>query len=292
MQAKKTGKQSSLITGRRRRIILGIILLFIFQWLLFKPSGDRDWAEDQAILPYAEINGNLVHIHNIRNFSYTAVDEYTPGYYDKTFDIEKLTAVYYVVEHFSSLKSLAHTMLSFEFEGDNFVSISVEIRKEKGESFSALKGMLKAFELMYVVADERDAIRLRTNVRNDPVSLYPVKATGDMKKALFLDMVTRGTKLRERPEFYNTLTNTCTTNIVRHVNRISPRLIPFSYKVLLPGHSDRLAYALGLIETTLPFEEIRDYFSINKQALLYGESHDFSRKIREFGLNQKFGSKQ
>ena len=206
--------------------------------------------------------------------------------------MEKLAAVYYVVEHFSSLKSLAHTMLSFEFEGNNFVSISVEIRKEKGESFSALKGLLKVFELMYVIADERDVIKLRTNIRHDPVSVYPVKATGDMKKALFLDMVTRANQLRKRPEFYNTLTNTCTTNIVRHVNRISPQLIPFSYKVLLPGHSDRLAYDLGFIETSLPFEEIRDYFSINKQALQYGDSPDFSRKIREFGLNQGFGSKK
>ena len=249
--------------------------------LLQKPSNDRDWTADQTILPYAEINGDLVSVHNIRNFSYASTTSYTAAYYDKTFDLDKIKAVYYIVEPFSGLAGSAHTFLSFEFEEDEFVAISIEIRKEKGEKFSPLKGLFNQYEITYVIADERDVVKLRSNFRKDLVYVYPIRTTKEKMSTVFIDMVTRASALREKPEFYNPLTNTCTTNIMRHANNITPKRIPLSYKVLLPAYSDRLAYDLGLIDTDLSFEEAREKFLINDRAEEFANEPDFSKKIRQ-----------
>jgi len=160
------------------------------------------------------------------------------------------------------------------------VAISAEIRKEKGESFSPWKGLLRQYELTYVIGDERDLIRLRTNYRRDPVYLYPVRASRERVRQMFLHMLGRANHLRSHPEFYNTLTNTCTTNIVRHVNELVPgRVHPWSYKVLFPGYADELAYELDLLDTDLPFPEARRRFRIDDDAQKVG-IEDFSRAIR------------
>ena len=126
-------------------LVGAIVIAYTILVILVRPSNERDWATDQAVLPYAEITGDTVSVHNIRNFSYKSVSEYTPNYYDATFDVSKLKNVYFIVEPFSGYVGAAHTFLSFEFEGDKFVSVSVEIRKEKGESFSAGKGILRQY---------------------------------------------------------------------------------------------------------------------------------------------------
>ena len=277
------------IRRKRRWILITLVLLLFCAWGLKRPAGDRNWAEDQAILPWAEIDGNLVRLHNIRNFIYRSLHNSTPGYYDKTFDLGQISSVGYVVEHFSDWKGAAHTLLTFEFETEDapgehdYLAVSVEIRKEKGETFSALEGLLRNYELMYVIADENDVIKLRTNYRKNPVYLFPVNATREQAKALFLDMIRRANKLRRRPEFYNTITNTCTTNIVLHVNRMSPEHIPFNFRVLLPGYSGRLAYELGLLDKSLPFKQLKERSLITGHAQKYNDGDDFSQTIRLTG---------
>ncbi len=258
-----------------------IISFFMVLQLATEPSNNRNWNDDQAVLPYADINGDLVYVHNIRNFTYATTTEYVKGYYDKTFNLKDIRHVWYVVEPFSGIPGSAHTFLSFEFADNQFVSVSVEIRKEKGESFHPVKGLLNQYELMYVVADERDVVKLRSNYRQDLVYVYPMKADTEKVQKLFIDMMNRVNQLQVHPEFYNTLTNTCTTNIVHHVNSISPHRVPlYNLQVLFPANSDRLAYELGLIDTTLSFEEARKRFFINEKALKYADSPDFSVKIR------------
>ncbi|MBX4198198.1 DUF4105 domain-containing protein [Candidatus Parcubacteria bacterium] len=258
---------------------IGLTILIVI--IVTDPSNFRNWATDQVVLPYADINNNLISIHNIRNFNYTSTSTYTAAYYDKTFDLNKIKKVYYVVEPFSGFKGSAHTFLSFEFENDQFLAVSVEIRKEVSETFSAVKGLFNKYEIMYVIADERDAIKLRSNFRKDQVYVYPIKTTKEKTQALFLDMINRANHLSEEPEFYNTLTNTCTTNIVQHVNTITPKKVPLSFKVLLPAESDKLAYDLGLIDTDLPFEDARKKYLINDRAATYANDPAFSVKIRK-----------
>lgn len=246
------------------------------------PSNTREWNNDQAVLSYADIQDNLVTIHNVRNFTYTSTSDYTLYYYDKTFDLNKLKKVWYVVEPFEGIPGSAHTFLSFEFENDQFVAISVEIRKEKGESFHPLKGLFNQYELMYVIADERDVVKLRSNYRNDPVYVYPAKATPEKARALFMDMIHRTNQLKNQPEFYNTLVNTCTTNIVAHINTITPKRVPLlNLSVLFPANSDKLAYDLGLIDTNLSLEDARAKYFVNVRAHKYADDPKFSRRIRE-----------
>lgn len=266
---------------RARYFVAVVFFVLICAWLAARPSHDRNWTRDQAVLPQAVVDGKLIHIKNIRNFSYRSTTDYAPAYYDKTYDVNKLTSAWYIVEPFSGLEGSAHTFVSFGFEGDEYVAISIEIRKEVGETFSAWKGLLKQYEIMYVIGDERDVVGLRANHRHDDVYVYPIKTTPERMQQVFLSMIDRVNELYEQPEFYNTLTNTCTTNLVAHVNDIFPGRIPLSYKVLFPGYSDQLAYDGGVIDTTLPFEQIRAKYRINGLAATYADATDFSVKIRQ-----------
>lgn len=263
-------------------ITLAIFLSIVVTQLMTTPSNNREWNLDQVILPHITIGTSTVSIENIRNFTYASTTSYTPRYYTKTFNLNDLKKVWYVVEPFSGIPGSAHTFLSFEFDNDQFVSISVEIRKEKGESFHPIKGLFNQYELMYVIADEQDVVKLRSNYRKDLVYVYPIRTTQEKAQGIFLDMLKRAQTLEKEPEFYNTLTNTCTTNIVHHVNTITPHRVPFfNLRILFPANSDRLAYDLGLIDTDLPFEKAREKFYINDKALKYAQDTNFSRKIRE-----------
>lgn len=262
-------------------LFLIILLLIIIFSSLINPSNNRNWSLDQKILSHAIIKDNIIDIKNIRNFTYRNETDYDIFYYNKTFNLNDIKNVYYIVEPFSSFEGLAHTFLSFEFEENNFVSISVEIRKEEGESFSPIKGLFNNFELMYVIGDEKDLVKLRTNYRKDPVYLYKINTTKEKIQKLFLSMIERTNKLYNKPEFYNTLTSTCTTNILDHVNLLREEKISYSDKILFPGYSDKILFETDLIDTNLTFQEWKKSHQINNLALMYENSSNFSTKIRE-----------
>lgn len=257
------------------------IIAYVYEISPKTPSNDRLWSQDQAILSDIQITDNLVHISNVRNFEYSSTTIYTPNYYDATYDISKLKQVWYIVEPFSRYKGAAHTFLSFEFEDNTFLAVSVEIRKEQGESFDAKKGLLREYELMYVFADERDVINLRANHRKNIVYVYPVQTSPEKTQALFKDILYRAQKLHTEPEFYNTFTNNCTTNIIKHVNTISPQTIPLTYAAVFPEYSDIVAHRLKLIPHDKPIEEVRAQYQVNEKAELYQNDPAFSVRIRE-----------
>ncbi len=266
---------------KKKALVVCLMFIVLFLGVVFSktPTNERDWALDQKILPTSIIKGDEISISDIRNFSYRSTTDYTPAYYDKTFKLSELESVDFIVEPFDNLGA-AHTFLSFGFASGDYVAISVEIRKEVRESFSAVKGLLNEYELTYVIADERDVIKLRTNYRKDNVYLYPIKTTKEKMQKLFVDMINRSNKLNAEPEFYNTLTNTCTTNIVDYVNAISVNKIPYDWRFLLPEYADELAYEIGLIDNSVPLAELRQKHQINALAEQYADSEDFSKKIR------------
>jgi hypothetical protein len=262
-------------------VIIFVSLSFSIIHLTTSPSNDRDWNDDQKILPTATIEDNFITINNIRNFTYASTTSYSKNYYNKTFDLNTIESVWYIVEPFEGIPGSAHTFLSFEFENNNFLAISIEIRKEKGETFNPIKGLFNRYELTYVVANENDVIKLRTNYRKDLVYLYKTTSNKEKTRALFLDMIYRINTLKNNPEFYNTVTNNCTTNIIKHINTIAPKRIPvFSIESIFPEYSDRLAYNLGLLSTSLSLEETRKVNLINSLALRYADDEKFSEKIR------------
>jgi hypothetical protein len=187
-----------------------------------------------------------------------------------------------VVVPFTEATALAHTMLSFGFEDREFIVVSVEARLEKGEGYSPSKGATQQYELIYVIGDERDLIPLRTEHRKVDVYVYRAKAKPEEARVMFVDMLERANKLAKKPEFYDTFTNNCTTNIVDHANKLRPNVIPYSYHILLPGHSDRLAYDLGLLEKSAPFETLKRHAHINARAKVFADSDHFSQEIRRY----------
>jgi len=245
-----------------------------------KPSNDRDWSPDQAVLPYAELHGDSVTVHNIRNCTYRTAEDYTVDHYDKTYDLTKIKTLDFVVTPFLNTPSLAHLAMSFGFEDDEYLGVSVEIRKEKGEQYAPLKGVLRQFELMYVVADERDLIRLCTDHYLNGVYVYRAKATPAEVRAIFVDVMTRTNDLALHPEFYNTFTNNCTTNIVKHLNRGSRFHVPYGKGVLLPGYFDRTAYNLGLIDNDVSFEQLKLRSRVNRRVYAHADDPGFSAAIR------------
>lgn len=274
-------------THRRRTwLAFGVMaLLVIVAWQFKQPTLDRQWTRDNSVLPEAVFDGDTVHVRNIRHCQYRDAKDFDVSYYDATFDLTKLRTVHFLVEPFSEFQGPAHTMMAFGFDdeqgGDQYVAISIELRREEGESFHPLPGIFKQYEMMYVVGDERDLIQLRTNHRKHKVYFYPIAAPQADKRKLFVDMLQRANELREEPAFYNTLTSSCTTNIVRHVDRIAPKPLPFSYKVLLPAFADELAYDLELIDTDLPFEQAKKKFRIDEIARDETDTRPFSVRIRE-----------
>jgi len=267
----------------KRKIFFVLFILLGTATIIFfgrTPSNDRDWSNDQALLPYVVFNEDTVKIFNIRNFSYASTTDYEINYYDKTYYLDELTSIDYIVEPFEGIGA-AHTFISFGFKGEEYVAISVEIRKEKGETFSPLKGLFRSYELMYVIADEKDVIDLRANHRKNNVYLYPIQINRENMEKLFVDALTRANKLKDSPEFYNTLTNTCTTNIANHINNVSPNKIPWDMRLLLPKNSDALAYELGLIDNSLSLKALRTKHLINNKAELYANDPNFSKLIRQ-----------
>jgi hypothetical protein len=246
----------------------------------FRPSNDRDWTQGMEVMPKAYFQGDKITVSNIRASQYRTYDDFDVYYYDKTFDLSKLTTVDLIVVPFNEMPGIAHTMLSFGFEDKDYVAVSVEIRREKGEKYNVVSGFLRQYELMYVVADEHDVITKNANKSPSEVYLYRSTATPEQARELFVDVMKRVDKLVDKPEFYNTLTNNCTTNIRNHINHLRPDRVPYDYRVLLPGYADRLAYDLDLIEHDGSFEQTKERARINYQAYLYRDEADFSQKIR------------
>jgi hypothetical protein len=269
---------------RRRRTLVGFLVAFglvLGWWLRIAPSNDRDWQPDVARLPWADVQGERITLHNIRNFDYRTETDFTARWYDATFDLADLRSCDLIAVYWMG-DAIAHIMLSFGFAGDRYVAVSIETRKERGESYSTLAGFFKQYELIYVVGDERDLIRLRTNYREprEDLYIYRVNVPLENVRRLFLDYVRRINELKDHPAFYNTLTTNCTTNILVHT-RVNPGSAPLSWKVLLSGYVPQYAYELGRLDRRLPFDELRRRSKVNERAVAADRDVDFSRRIRE-----------
>ena len=264
--------RSAVVTGA------GFIVVLIW-WLWLPPSNNRDWQADLVVLPYSDIVGNQVTIHNIRNCDYRTETDFDVRHYDKTFNLDKLrTADLYLV--YWGSPHIAHTMVSFGFESGDYVCMSIETRKEKSESYSAVKGLFRQFELTYIIADERDLVRLRTNYRQgEDVYLYRARMTPEQSRTLFRDYLRRANELRERPEWYNALTDNCTTGI--RTQRAAADRAPWDWRMLVNGHLDELLYERAVIATHLPLAELRKQCHINTRARSADKSADFSQLIRQ-----------
>lgn len=249
-------------------------------WFSMEPSNSRDWQPDVAVLPHATISGNMVTVHNIRNCNYRSETDYTVDHYDRTFDVSEMTSVdLYMVDW--GIGYIVHTMMSFGFEEEQYLCISIETRKEKGENYSTVKGFFRQYESFYVVADERDVVRLRTNYRKgETVYLYRLIGSSlDVGREVFLDYMRYINHLKEKPEWYNALTGNCTTQI-RGRARPYAENARWDWRFLANGYIDTMAYERGIFDQTFSLEELKRRSIINARAREVDSDTEFSKLIR------------
>lgn len=256
-----------------------LIPLFIW-WQTLQPTNNKNWAADVAKISHGEITNNILTLHNVRNFRYSAEDIITDEQWEtRKYDLSKLTGLDLYLSYWAS-EHIAHTLLSWTFKDQEPLAISIETRKDITQEFSATKGFFKQFELSYVAADERDIIRLRTNYRNERVYLYPLKVRVDTARALLLGYLSEMNHLVNEPEFYNALTKNCTTTIRIQTNAISDGPIPpLDWRVIASGHLDEYLFEKGLFKSKIPFEELRPKSRIDIQMQALGED-SFSENVR------------
>ncbi len=254
-------------------------LLVLCWWFTLKPSNTRAWQPDVAQTAWAEIRGDEITLHNVRNCEYATETNYTPRWETRTVRVSKITGIDIALTYWGS-PWMAHPIVSFQFSDAPPVAMSIETRKEIGESYSAVRGFFRQFELTYIVADERDVIRLRTNYRQgEEVFLYRTKATPEQARARFLEYVAKINELHARPVWYNALTANCTTSI--RTQRAADERAPFDWRMILNGKSDEMAYERGALAGTLPFAELKSRSKINARAQVADKSPQFSQAIRE-----------
>lgn len=271
--------------GRRLLVLAGAAVVVAWGALRASlpdtPSGSGAWVSEQALLPEVEIEGSLARVRNVRSFVHGPEGPLEERFVERVYDLDLVTRVWFGLSTFANWRGPAHTFLSFEFADSQFVAVSVEARKVVGATYSPVRGLLRSYELMVVVADEPDIIGLRTDVWGDPVHLYPGNATPEQARALLVALLERAEVLRHTPEFYNTLTNNCATNLAAAINRVTPGRLRWSWPLAVPGYSDGWAHRQGLLAVEGPVDDaVRARYRVNERARAAAGSLDYSFAVR------------
>lgn len=265
----------------RRRGVLAALLLFaavLAWWLALPPANERPWQPDVARLPTAEIHGDQLVVHNLRNFAYRSETEFTERWETRRFDLSRLRGLDLYLVYWGS-PAIAHTILSWEFDDGQHLAISIETRKQAGESYSAVRGFFRQYELYYVVADERDVVALRTHHRGEQVYLYRLRASPEKARALLIEYLKTVNRLAAKPKWYNAFSLNCTTAIRLHIENVIGG-IPRDWRWLANGYIDELLYQRGAINRDLPFDELKSRSHLNPIVADKPVDDDFSAAIR------------
>lgn len=259
--------------------LVGLWLLVLGWWSTLQPSHERDWQADVAELAWAEIDGDVVTVHNVRHSLYQTATNFTPRWQTRQVRLSQITGIDLFINYWGS-PWMAHPILSFQFADGPPLCFSIETRKEKGEGYSAIGGLYRQYELIFIVADERDIIRLRTNYRaGEDAFLYRMKLSPVKVRERFLEYLESINHLRDSPRWYNAITTNCTTAI-RSQNAKTDRL-PWDWRLLINGKGDEMVYELGMIETGgLAFDTLRAQAHINAAAQQGPDDETFSQRIR------------
>ncbi len=281
-------------------LLLGIVILLITRhqkifrwvpWLFFilmllnlvsiEAKNDRIWWQSLERLAQIEISAEQVKINNLRNFNWQSLRRSNQNWEKREYDLNKLNSLDLIIEPFNDSKYMAHTMLSFGFEGQGHVVISVEARKEIHEEYNLIAGALRQFELIYIFGDERDLFGLRAVQRASKLYLYPIQADQQFIQNLFEQLVTSANSLRNKPQFYKTVRSNCTTTLVKHIDLNMEQKIGLRYQTLFPALAGELLYELGYISTKKSFAEVKISSRIDSAVRKYINDPNFSVKIRE-----------
>jgi hypothetical protein len=273
------------------KIVKKILFLFAFAivaglvFLGFKnPKIDSNWVEKQAVVPKAEIKGNIVEFTNFRDFTYTPDLKMNIKFKDYSLNINDIEGVDFIISYFSEYDWIAHTLLSFRIKGQEPVSFSIEARYDNNEEYDPVDGMFRNYELYYVIAAERDILGVRTHIRKkgkgERVYLYNLKYTAEEAQKIFLEYCKNMNNLINEPDFYNTITNNCTTGLLENIESALDINLNWSIKWQLAGYIDEYLYDNAMVDTTLSFENLKKQAYINPKKTLYTNKY-FYKEVRQ-----------
>ena len=275
------GAGMALAEGRFALASLGFALLFgglALWWHGFSPSNDRAWPDELSRMTSGTIDSNRITLHNVRNFTWRSVADYTPCWETRRYELEHLVSVDMIMSYWRG-NAIAHMLISFGFDDGDHVAFSVEIRRAKDQVYSEIGGFFKEFELIVIAADERDVVHLRTNVRLEDAYLYRIRMPIAAVRALFLAYINEANTLVRAPRFYHTIATNCTTLVYQMMKRIIGGL-PFSYRVLFSGYMPEYVHSIAALDPRYPLEELRALGYISERAKEAGRNDAFSADIR------------
>ncbi len=250
-------------------------------WRSFQTARtDRDWSEELSVMPCASLDGTILTIENLRHFSWRSSTDYDARWETRSYNLDNLQGIDMIVQPFPYSDLMAHTMLSFDFGPDGRLLLSIEARKEKGEPYGPVAGVLAQFELIYLFMDERDALGIRARQGHSFIA-YPTRTDPLWRKAFLLGLCTTSNTLAHRPRFYNTLRDNCTTEWLRAVDELSGRFIGVQIDTVLNGRIGRLMHRENAIDTDLPYEDARRFFRVDQRVLEHIDDPRFSDLIRQ-----------
>lgn len=250
------------INNKRKSFIFVFLLIFVVWFFSLQPSNDREWAVEFSRLAQIQISGQEMKVVNFRDFK-RSPDAVDPVFTAEVFDLSRLNQLHLIVEPFQDSDYLAHTMLRFGFADNKSLIVSVEARREEHETYNLLKGAFRQFELIYLFGSEADLLRLRAVFRKTRLYQYPIKADSKFMTDLLKDLARSANDLHERPRFYRSIRDNCTTTLVRHFDRLSPQRIGLRKETILPAMTGKLLYHMGYMDTNLSYEEAKEYFRID-----------------------------
>ncbi len=275
----------SLFSLWRKRYLINFgyfLLMFcmlLLWWSSIKPTHEKDWADDVMYMASGEVKGNLVTVHNVRNFKWRAEDAYIPKWETRTYDLTKIQSIDLFTSHWG-IEAIAHVLVTFGFSDGQFITFTVEIRKTKGQSFDSLAGFFKAYELSIIATDERDAVGVRPNVRGEDTYLYRLNMPKETMRQLFTAYIKKANDLVEQPQFYHTITANCTTIVFDMMEHISGKM-PFDYRVLATGYLPEYVQDLnGFYAKDVPLEELTQKGLINTRSKAAMNLNTYSQDIR------------
>lgn len=275
--------QQNKFLRRTGYVVFAVSILYLMLVIVFQPSHNRDWELGHEKLPnfiYSAMSSQVT-IENYRNFDWTAVKSANTSYEKRSYDLDEITGVDVFISHFDDFEGLAHIFLSFGFKDGEQVVVSLETRREEGETFSPLLGILRQFEIIYVVGSEEDIVGVRTGHRGERVYLYPTKATPEQARKLFDLLAVEINDVYQKPRMYNTLTNNCTNELTRQVEKMSELNFPLTWKTVLPGYFDEVLYEMKLIDSQKEFPEVKAEHLIDNSKVDV-KSSTYSSDLRSF----------
>ncbi len=260
-------------------LFAALFVVVLIWWLTLAPTNNANWQPDVARLAWADIQGDEVTFHNVRNCDYRTETDYTPHWETRTVRLSQITGIDLAIDYWGSLW-IAHPIASFQFADAPPLCFSIETRKKVGQAYSTIGGLYRQFELIYVVADERDVIRVRTNYRKEDIYLYRTTISPAQARERFLEYIHSLNALRNQPRWYNAMTTNCTTSI--RTQRPPNERLPWDWRILLNGKGDEMMYERHLLVTGgLPFTELKAHSLIDARARAANDFTDFSKLIRE-----------